>query len=550
MKNLKFSLQDIYLFQDDEDDDFALAKVKFLRSGNNSHHNPISVEVLKRDAHTALGKFIIGKFDKWIGDVRGHNNDQIILGYIPPNSTIEFEVDGDDVWAVADAVVSKIYATDVYKLFQKDNIRSVSSEFSACLEFDEEDIKQGVDNPILSFKIHGVTILGKTIKPSCTGADIKIIKFSEQQASEYYDSHNNLSRVYAFAEERRQRVTEKTYKINKTELKETPWGNVNKTNMRNKIMQATNKESLVKTVYALVEAGWEEAPSEHLKYPLMQLIGDTFYYNRYALSSALAYAKQENETGVIKKVEKLYNKFNLNENDKEGEKKMEQKEFSVADIGVPMSDESVVKDETVTFAELDNVEKVVGFESEDISVKDNDEDDDIKDNDGHDDNHDSEKQMSLDANVDVSAYLAMLENETEQYKTLGKRILDDPNRGLVMQEVLTMAKEYDILCQFKKEKDRELQELKVNQILMEAKEDLTDKEFEDLKVDGMACQYEEMTSFENKVKAMAYANAKKKPQGQNQESTKQFARMDFNFDKYLNGEHSTINADDIYNKYL
>ena len=45
----------------------------------------------------------------------------------------------------------------------------------------------------------------------------------------------------------------------------------------------------------------------------MELVGDTFYYNRYALSSALAYAKQENETSVINKVEKLYKKFNLDD---------------------------------------------------------------------------------------------------------------------------------------------------------------------------------------------------------------------------------------------
>ena len=90
-------------------------------------------------------------------------------------------------------------------------------------------------------------------------------------------------------------------------------------------MDASNKASLVKDVYALVEDGWEDAPSEHLKYPLMQLVGDTFYYNRGALSSALAYAKQENVQSVINKVESLYKKFNLDENKKE--KEMSEKKF-------------------------------------------------------------------------------------------------------------------------------------------------------------------------------------------------------------------------------
>ena len=80
-------------------------------------------------------------------------------------------------------------------------------------------------------------------------------------------------------------------------------------------MKAINKATLVKSVYALVEDGWQDAPSEHLKYPIMQLVGDTFYYNRGALASALAYAKQENESAVISKVEKLYKKFKLNEDE-------------------------------------------------------------------------------------------------------------------------------------------------------------------------------------------------------------------------------------------
>ena len=103
-------------------------------------------------------------------------------------------------------------------------------------------------------------------------------------------------------------------------------------------MKAINKATLVKSVYALVEDGWQDAPSEHLKYPIMQLVGDTFYYNRGALASALAYAKQENESAVISKVEKLYKKFKLNE-DEGGEGK------DMADIKKKMSDEELLENE-------------------------------------------------------------------------------------------------------------------------------------------------------------------------------------------------------------
>lgn len=124
----------------------------------------------------------------------------------------------------------------------------------------------------------------------------------------------------------------KTYKIDKSKdaMSETPWGEVDKTELRNKIMEAKNKATLVKAVYMLVEDGWEEAPSEHLKYPVMQLKGDTFVYNRYGLSSALAYAQKENESGVVSKVEAICKKLGLG---KEDDAKMAEIEFAAVDLG-------------------------------------------------------------------------------------------------------------------------------------------------------------------------------------------------------------------------
>ena len=202
-------------------------------------------------------------------------------------------------------------------MFRSDNERTVSCEFSCATQYEEDDygnylddddnIIEVEDNPILSYHIHGITILGRNYNPSIRGTEIKVKQFAEK-------IENPLKK---FADERDEKLNGKTYKVNKTELKDKSWGDVDKTTLRNKVMSAKNKSTLVKDVYLLVESGWEDAPSEHLKYPAMELVKDTFYYNRGALSSALAYAKQENETTVISKVEKLYKKFKLNDKDKE-----------------------------------------------------------------------------------------------------------------------------------------------------------------------------------------------------------------------------------------
>lgn len=124
-------------------------------------------------------------------------------------------------------------------------------------------------------------------------------------------------------------------KINKSKdaLSTTPWGNVDKTSLMHKVLDASNYKSLVNDVYMLVEEGWEEHPSSSLKYPVMQLKGDTFVYNRYGLSAALQRAVGQNESKVISKVKGIYEKMGLGE--KEEMSMLDEKEKEV-DMEAPM----------------------------------------------------------------------------------------------------------------------------------------------------------------------------------------------------------------------
>ena len=108
----------------------------------------------------------------------------------------------------------------------------------------------------------------------------------------------------------------------KEAMSETSWGSVNKTELRKKVLNAKNYKSLVKDVYAIVEDGWEEAPSSKLKYPIMEIKNGKAVYNRYGLASALAYAQANNEEAVVTKVKGLYKKLDINDEDEGGEKKM------------------------------------------------------------------------------------------------------------------------------------------------------------------------------------------------------------------------------------
>lgn len=329
-----FAIEDIQKYVDDDDPELAIAHVCFLSTAPNSHKINITEEMLRRDAPSILGKFLVAKMNWLENDTEGHEgNKQHIMGYFPHEQDVQFtETEEGYLAASADAVISKLYATSYYNIFVNDNKRNVSVEM---LTRNPEELDDG-STDIEGFNICAVTSLGKRLKGSCPDANIVMTRFSEDDAKDFYTKqHSSVSQLQKFASERRAKMAEKvSYKINKTELKDIDWGEVDKAELRDKVMEAKNRATLVKAVYALIEDGWEDAPSEHLKYPLMAEIDGTFYYVKGALSSALAYAKQHNEQEVIDKVEKLYKKFDLDDSEgKEEEEKLENIETFAVEIG-------------------------------------------------------------------------------------------------------------------------------------------------------------------------------------------------------------------------
>lgn len=332
-KLINFAVEDIEQIQFDDYDEkeFAIAKVGFMSNRPNSHKLEISEEVLRKNANTVLGKWMVVKMDFMGLDAEGHDPQEHIVGFFPKDQEIEFVEDEDGyIRAYATAVISKIYAKDYCKMFDGDNERAVSIE----MKCDTENGKD-MDDKVLSFTIVGVTTLGKAVRPSIPESEVSFVRFSQEKAIAYFSglSEYNLTPLKKFAKERIESMA-KTYKIDKSKeaMSDKAWGEVDKAAMRDKIMGADNKATLVKAVYMLVEDGWEEAPSEHLKYPVMELKGDTFVYNRDGLASALGYAKKEDETAVVNKIEKIYKKLGLDDG-KEVKSEMAEIEFSAVNIG-------------------------------------------------------------------------------------------------------------------------------------------------------------------------------------------------------------------------
>ena len=517
----KFSIEDVQLYREqDEDPDFAYVELWALAEGNNFHRNPFSKEVLERDAHTFKGKFIVAKYDKFQNDTEGHELDEIIIGYVPPNEELEFknkEVDGvEKEFVVAKGVLSKIYAKEVVDLFRTNNGRTVSCEFSCATQYeeneygkaiDENGLEMDVDNPVLSYHIHGITVLGLKYNPSVAGTEIKVKQFAEKCEQQS---------LKQFAEERKEKLKLVSHPMDKSKGA-VDMGDWNGDKAKNDLLKEKNFKTLAKSVCLLLEDGWEEKKKGALKYPVMNLKDGKWVYNAEGLSSARAYGEQHDPSVAEKAISiqkrlGLYNKEDKEDNMEE-EKKLSESESKDTEKDIVM--EEPKEEETKEMAQEDNKEeqpKEMGCDGETKEMSDDDSKDDDKDDEQEDkeDDDDKEKKFSLDAYVDQVAMLAMLENETEENKKLADEVMKQMSANEIVEKFVQMAKENAELRADKEKNERETADKKFSAIMASVKEDLGAKLFSELSEEGKDLTLEQLGAFENKVKAFAYEATKNK----------------------------------------
>nr|DAG59022.1 MAG TPA: hypothetical protein [Caudoviricetes sp.] len=530
-KTIKFEASSIKHIDMSEydNDDYMVGRTAFLSTRPNSHDIVIPEDVLREYAPSVLGKWVTAEVK--FNDCTTHTNGQSIVGIVPKEQDVEF-VEADDGYldAYVDCIISKRYAKEYCNVFSEDDAqRSVSIEATFSM-VDEHECD--------GFNIKTITTLGRTVRPSVPDANITIVRFSEEDAESYYSNlhkSDSLSNLKQFVEERKQSMAEKkTYKIDKSKeaMSTADWGNYDKTAMRDKIMDAKNRDTLVKSVYLLVEDGWKDAPSEHLKYPVMMLDGDTFIYNRNALSAALAYAKQNDETEVVNKIEAIYKKLDLDDDsERKEDKKMAEIEFSAVDIGdmwgrlyTAMREarnweygiQGIYEEDNKKFAILiDDTKKLYRLDfsltedgltlaDEVVEVKQEfTETDNIKRfaepenvaeyrladcDDCDDDEH--EEEMSAD---EMKAKMADLEKDIESRDNI----------------IMEKDAELEELRKFKAEVEEQRKVATVESIMAECKEYMSDEQYKEMREEGMACKMSEIDGWTNKVKAVSFSAVKK-----------------------------------------
>lgn len=535
-KDVKFQLEDAVEYPEWCDNypehKFTVFKCCFLSTKPNAHNLDIGDDVLRRDAQSILGNMLVAKIQN--GDATTHLPSEIQYGYFPREQEIEFVEEDGVTKAYAYAVVSKHYSKELNNIFEFDNLRNSSVEMTVTTDKDEDEGK------VVALDIFGLTVLGKAINGSCPDADIKMVRFSTEDADAYFAKSDSLSNLKQFVEERKQSMAEKyvNHPIN-TSKDAVYTGEWDGDEAKKNLVKEKNYKTLAPKVCLRLEEGWEDREVTKLGYPVMGLYDGEWRYSTKALSSALAYAKQNDETEVVNKIKAIYKKLDLDDDsERKEDKKMAEIEFSAVDIGdmwgrlysamrearnweygiqgiyeednkkfailiddakklyrldfsltedgLTLADEVVeVRQE---FTETDTIKKfaepenVAEYRLADCDEHDHDDDEDAK--------HDEE--MSAD---DMKARIAQLEKDIEDRDNI----------------IMGQNSELETLRQFKKDVEDKEKAISVEAIMAECKEYMSDDCYKQMREEGMSCEFADVDAWANKVKAYCFSAVKKTP---------------------------------------
>ena len=534
-KNIKFENSgEIRDFKEYNENKLAVAKVCVLSTAPNSHQLNISEEVLRRDIGSIRGNFLVAHM--LAGDATTHTPSEVPVGYFLPNEPIEFEEveqDGEKIvkaWAYA--VLSKQYAKSAYDMFVSDNHRATSIEMTVVVSDNDE-------HEVVSFDAYGSTILGKTVMPSCKDAEISLVRFAEE-ANNFYDEHKDkLSVLEQFVKEREQMAEKNNYvshpiDTSKEALYEGEWDGQK---AKQDLVKEKNFRSLAPKVCMKLEEGWEDREVTKLGYPVMMLYDGKWVYSRQGLASALGYAKKENETAVVNKIEKIYKKLDLDDNEGGKEEKMAEIEFSAVNIGdlwgrvyavIREHDawdyciQGIYEEDNQKFAILiDRDQKLyrLNFSLTEEGMTASDELVEVEQEFTETDNI---KKFAEPENVEqYTKFADPKKDEGEEKPDEGEptKMSEDE----MMTKIAELEKSVEERDHIIMDKDTELEELraykaavvakenmaKVDSIMEEVKPYVSEEKFAEFKAEGLSCDAETIDAWSNKVKAACFSEVKK-----------------------------------------
>lgn len=522
-KYASFSVDDIKKidFSEYDEDEYMAARLGYFSTRPNSHEIGVSEDVLREYAPSVLGKWVVAKTRN--GDATTHEKDEVIVGIVPKEQDVEFVKDNDGyLRAYVDCVLSKRYASDFCDIFsEEDSTRAVSIEAKFVMD----------GNDATAFDICGVTCLGRKFRPSCPESEIAIVRFSEEDAETYYEKMHE-DKLKQFVDDNKSEYVSHPVNTSKDAIYSGEWDGQK---AKQDLVKEQNYKTLAKKVCMKLEPGWEDREVTKLGYPVMGLYDGEWRYSTKGLASALGYAKKENETEVISKIEKIYKKLDIESEGKEEKMAMEI-EFATVDIGnlwgrlwneidktrhweyeiVGVYEEdnkkfAVLRDRDMKLYRLDFslTEDGMSIAEEVVEVKrEFIETDNMKkfaepENVGQyrfaetDKDDKEEHEMSAD---EMKAEIARLTADVEEKQNI---IMDKDS------SIEAMTAELEELRAYKEAILAKERAMCVEAIMSDVKSFVDDEQYKSFREEGLACKEDELEAWTNKVKATCFSEVKK-----------------------------------------
>ena len=411
--------------------DFLEIEIYAISNADPNRNNTcFTIESMQKGLDTFIDKPILGFFNKE-GDFESHNgkvecddelgnvywdntNGEQILGFIRQSDRREIIEKDGLMWICCTAMIYTQYNYKQVKKLLKDKRKRVSVE----VEIKDSEFSNNIEY-IKDFNLCGITILGTKkgipVREGIEGAHLSILELFDNAI--YTHQKKALVSAYAQLDENQredkdlsnEQFEAKSLSVNKSKeaMSDTPWSDVDKAELRRKVVEAENFKEIAGDVFLDLREGWEDGEVTKLKYPVMQLKdGEELVYNRGALASAKAYAEKNGEEEVLKKLEAIYKHLEL--------------EFENEDA-CPCED----------FCDLYEVEECVGVDGEEFEEVKNDKDcpecpeghpddehkdDDPDDKDDPDDEDDHDGEDECEHCAEMKLIIEQLTCENEKLK--------------------------------------------------------------------------------------------------------------------------------------
>lgn len=318
------------------DKNFLEVEIYAISDANpNRNRSHFTLESMKKGLESFNDKPILGFFNKQ-GDFESHNgrvsydpeiqadywdnsNGEQILGFIRQTDRKEI-VERDGLhWICCNALIWTQYNYKQVKKLLKDRKKKVSVEIAVL----DSEMVDGIEY-IKEFDLKGITILGSRngiqVKEGIEGAGMSILEVFS--AAKFSGQKQTIIQAYSQLEDDEENKEDgnlaiedfaKALKVNKSKeaMSDTSWGEVDKTELRRRVVEADNFKEIADDVFLDLREGWEEGEVSKLKYPVMEIKGEELVYNRGALGSAKAYAEKNGEEKVLEKLKKIYEHLEL-----------------------------------------------------------------------------------------------------------------------------------------------------------------------------------------------------------------------------------------------